>query len=169
MEAHAWVHFSAFHRIWYVTSDSLQRRKDNSVGSKYGPSHTELWSQRWNDPLARSSPRLPEPKKSLYFVTPQNRNKNAVTVISSGAKCLKCHARRISSHLKTLICICNLPKSSSKVPAKERKVMKTERKWITRESKWSYEMLLIYVTYLNKKKASPPQTTTLKPTDFKIL
>lgn len=148
MQVHAWMHFSSFHRIWYVTSGSLQRRK-TTVDRPNGPSHTKLRSQRWNDPLARSSPKLTEPKKSLYFIIHQKRNKNAVnsdfqwgkmdTVISSGAKS---PARRISSHLKTLMGIRNLRKSYLKVQAKKTKVKKADRKYIMREFKWSCEMLL---------------------------
>lgn len=56
--------------------------KDSSVG----PPHTELWYKHRNNPLARHSQRLPEPKKFLYFVIPQNGNKKAVTVTSNRAK-----------------------------------------------------------------------------------
>lgn len=72
----------------------------------------------------------------LYFIVPQNGNKKAVTVISSGAKCLISHAGRTSSHLKTpVVCIYSLPKSSLMAQSKQRKGMKTERKQTMRQSK----------------------------------
>lgn len=144
MYVRARVHFSAFHRVWYLTR-FFAEEKDSSVGSGNGPSHTKLWPKQWNNTLARSSRRLPKPKKFLYFVIRQNRNKKAVTMISSRAKCLTTHAGRISSHLKTpVVSIYSLLKSSLKAQAKQRKGMKMERKWTMRESKWTHNWDVTY-------------------------